>query len=235
MIVWGGIGFGGYLNDGARYNPSTNTWTMLPPVPAALHGRTQHTAVWTGSEMIVWGGTAYVNGNSVYYNNGASYNPATNTWKMLASAPGSIKGRIGHSAVWTGTEMLIWGGTDNSMFDDGAQYNPSTDTWELMAPSCLSARYNHRAVWTGTEMIIWGGSYGFPYGDGALYNPVIKKWNPLDSGIGISARSDHSMLWEGKSLIIWGGLAIDDYTNDGAIGNIYSYIYVPIVFRASGN
>jgi len=37
------------------YNPSTNTWmaTATSNVPAA---RFDHTAVWTGSEMIVWGG-----------------------------------------------------------------------------------------------------------------------------------------------------------------------------------
>ena len=46
---------GGYLNDGGRYDPAANTWTALPTsgAPAA---RDYHTAVWTGSEMIVWGG-----------------------------------------------------------------------------------------------------------------------------------------------------------------------------------
>ena len=44
------------LNTGGRYNPSTDTWTATSTganVPAA---REVHTAVWTGTEMIVWGG-----------------------------------------------------------------------------------------------------------------------------------------------------------------------------------
>jgi hypothetical protein len=55
MIVWGGQENGVPLNDGGRYNPNTNSWTAtsLINVPDA---RFFHTAVWTGSEMIVWGG-----------------------------------------------------------------------------------------------------------------------------------------------------------------------------------
>ena len=59
MIVWGGeddpFGNTNYLNTGGRYNPSTNTWTATTTVNAPS-GRAGHTAIWTGSEMIVWGG-----------------------------------------------------------------------------------------------------------------------------------------------------------------------------------
>jgi N-acetylneuraminic acid mutarotase len=57
MIVWGG--FPGYLNTGGRYNPSTNSWTITSTINAPA-GRENHTAVWTGNEMIVWGGEAGV-------------------------------------------------------------------------------------------------------------------------------------------------------------------------------
>ena len=52
MIVWGGNGL---FNTGGRYNPSTDSWTATSTTnaPDARYG---HTAVWTGSEMIVWGG-----------------------------------------------------------------------------------------------------------------------------------------------------------------------------------
>ena len=38
-----------------RYNPSTDSWTATS-ITNAPAGRSRHTAVWTGSEMIVWGG-----------------------------------------------------------------------------------------------------------------------------------------------------------------------------------
>src|SRR5947208_13143974 len=58
MIVWGGYfednGFQ-ELNTGGLYDPSTDSWTAtsITNVPSERAG---HTAVWTGSEMIVWGG-----------------------------------------------------------------------------------------------------------------------------------------------------------------------------------
>ena len=53
MIVWGGAN--GSLNTGGRYNPSTDSWTATS-MTNAPSARADHTAVWTGSEMIVWGG-----------------------------------------------------------------------------------------------------------------------------------------------------------------------------------
>ena len=55
MIVWGGYG-SGYLNDGGRFNPAANSWTAVAATGAPT-ARDFHTAVWTGSEMIVWGGS----------------------------------------------------------------------------------------------------------------------------------------------------------------------------------
>jgi hypothetical protein len=54
MIVWGGF-TGSVLNDGGRYNPAANTWTAVTTTGAPA-ARELHTAVWTGSGMIVWGG-----------------------------------------------------------------------------------------------------------------------------------------------------------------------------------
>ena len=55
MIVWGGIDFSSVLNTGGRYNPSTDSWTATSTTNAPS-AREVHTGVWTGSEMIVWGG-----------------------------------------------------------------------------------------------------------------------------------------------------------------------------------
>ena len=44
-----------HLNTGGRYNPGTDSWTATSTTNAPA-ARYVHTAVWTGSEMIVWGG-----------------------------------------------------------------------------------------------------------------------------------------------------------------------------------
>jgi N-acetylneuraminic acid mutarotase len=68
MIVWGGISAG---NSGGRYNPSTDSWTATSTTSAPA-GRSSHTAVWTGSQMIVWGGWGIVGG---FLNTGGKYCP----------------------------------------------------------------------------------------------------------------------------------------------------------------
>src|ERR1041384_1276767 len=86
--------------------------------------RAFHTAVWTGSEMIVWGGS----GDTSYLNTGERYNPVTDTWTAI-STTNAPAGREAHVAVWTGTEMIVWGGEnqDGSLRtfpNDGGRYNP---------------------------------------------------------------------------------------------------------------
>jgi hypothetical protein len=73
-----------------------DTWTptTLINAPTARHA---HTAVWTGSEMIVWGG----GGNAgVYFNSGGTYNPITDSWTPT-STTNAPSARNNHKAVWT--------------------------------------------------------------------------------------------------------------------------------------
>jgi hypothetical protein len=62
MLVWGGNIAYSPQNTGGRYNPATNAWvvataTSTAGAPAAPTARAKHTAVWTGTEMILHGGT----------------------------------------------------------------------------------------------------------------------------------------------------------------------------------
>ena len=49
---------------------------------------------------------------------------ATEGWRRLAGAP--LSPRVGHSAVWTGSELLVWGGRvpGGAAKADGAAYDP---------------------------------------------------------------------------------------------------------------
>ena len=178
-----------------------DTWmgTRFTTIPA---GRDSHTAVWTGSEMIVWGG---YDGTS-YLNTGGRYDPSTDSWTAtsLTNAP---QGRGVHTAVWTGTEMIVWGGWNfPNTLNTGGKYNPSTDSW--MATSTTNApgpRYYHTAVWTGSEMIVWGGN-----GDlntGGRYNPITNSWTVTGTINAPTGRWLHTAVWTGSDMIVWGGAA----------------------------
>ena len=65
-------------------------------------------AVWTGEEMVIWGGDG-----GGYLNTGGRYRPATGGWSPLLM-PDVPAGHAGHTASWTGNALLVWGGKDQS-------------------------------------------------------------------------------------------------------------------------
>ena len=181
-----------------------NTWTMTSTsgAPAARRG---HTAVWTGSEMIVWGG---FDGSNLF-NTGGKYNPSTDSW-TATSTTGAPDGRIGHTAVWTGSEMIVWGGTDANaifFFNTGGRYNPSTNSWTATSTTnAPDGRWLHTAVWTGSEMIVWGGEGDS--GDlntGGRYTPSTNSWTATSTTGAPAGREDHTAVWTGSQMIVWGG------------------------------
>jgi N-acetylneuraminic acid mutarotase len=207
MIVWGGLDDLNFvsLNTGGRYNPNTNTWTAtsVNNVPDA---RFNHTAVWTGSEMIVWGGT---HAALTHLNTGGRYNPNTDTWTATNTTAPDARER--HTAVWTGSEMIIWGGsTDTDVFNTGGRYNPDTDSWTAISTiNVPDARSSHTAVWTGNEMIIWGGFSGFPnrldLNTGGRYDPNTNSWTATNTYDVPDPRVSHTAVWTGSEMIVWGG------------------------------
>ena len=122
-------------NSGGRYDPATDSWTATSTASGVPSGRLGHTAVWTGTEMIVWGGVALVSGEWINPNTGGRYDPATNSWTATSTASGVPLGRHSYAAVWTGTEMIVWGGLNNNYgyLNDGGLYRAceggSVATW----------------------------------------------------------------------------------------------------------
>ena len=68
---------------------------------------------------------------------------------------GAPAARSQASAVWTGTEMIVWGGYP--ITGTGGRYDPAADSWAAVSTALAPpGSYQHAAVWTGTEMIVWG-------------------------------------------------------------------------------
>ncbi len=108
MIVWGGSSSSGYLTTGGRYNPGTDSWTATSTTNAPA-GRIEHTAVWTGSEMIVWGGYFY-DGSPHYLNTGGRYNPEHGQLDATSITNAPIGRDSGTRQSGLAAEMIVWGG-----------------------------------------------------------------------------------------------------------------------------
>jgi ankyrin repeat protein/N-acetylneuraminic acid mutarotase len=244
MVVFGGEGMGTSFDDGARYCLAEDTWAMLPS-KGAPSSRTGHAMVWTGKEVIIWGGFGGVWGDNTNHKDGARYNPSTDTWKLVSTrnAPAA---RFDFSAVWTGREMLVWGGyTDNhsryqgahadAYLNTGGRYDPATDIWRpIDLNGAPSRRSFNTLVWTGKEMIVWGGGNASKVlNDGGRYNPAKNSWKSISTDGAPSPRSGHVAVWTGKEMIVWGGSAREagapsDYFVNGARYNPEMDTWKPI-------
>jgi hypothetical protein len=151
-------------------------------------GRWHHTAIWTGSEMTIWGGR---DENFTYLNTGGRYHPGNDNWTAtsIVNAPSP---RESHTAIWADGEMIVWGGYPEGNYPNagercwtqiepptspptpsptpspiptppipatGGRYDPSTDNWTATSTTnAPDIRSGHTAIWTGSEMIVWGGT-----------------------------------------------------------------------------
>jgi hypothetical protein len=220
MIVWGG--FNPYLlNTGGRYNPALNTWTPTSTGQNVPEKRWAHSAVWTGTEMIIWGGSNF---NSMSVNSGGRYDPLTDTWSATSAGINVPAARLHHTAIWTGTEMIVWGGEKccATFFNSGGRYNPSTDSWATTSlVNVPESRTYHSAIWTGQQMVIWGGRDDtLGKNSGGRYDPVSDSWLPTSSLNVPHFRWAHTAVWTGNQMIIWGGYfdnIVNEATNSGAM------------------
>jgi N-acetylneuraminic acid mutarotase len=190
-------------------------WTATTTANVPL-GRAGHTAVWTGSEMIVWGGYG---GHAVgLLNSGGRYSPSTDTWTATSTANAPTV-RDFHTAVWTGSEMIVWGGQGDNFIplNTGGRYNPTTDSWRATSTTnAPSARGYHAAIWTGSEMIVWGGYDGVTLvNTGGRYNPSSNSWSATSTSNAPVARLFHTAVWTGSEMIVWGGSRAGGITNTG--------------------
>jgi Kelch motif len=217
VIVWGGccgVAGQGSRAPGVIYDVTQDRWRPLERGP--LGNRGGHSAVWTGEEMLVWGG----GGSGGLRADGAAYDPASESWRLIPPAP--LSPRSQHVAVWTGEEMIVWGGSrplreyrERPLYD-GAAYDPRSDTWRRLPPTRLlaplpavldvldeSEELDLNAVWTGDTMLIWG-----PNG-GATYDPDNDLWERVPgppSEFGVTPAGS-APVWTGQEMIVWGGVS----------------------------
>jgi hypothetical protein len=212
----------------ASYEPRFNAWVSIPAPPVAVEApfTDSSTFVWTGRTVLVWG---YENTGPDTFSGQLhllAYQPTSNTWRRLADPP--ITQLIQAHPIWTGHELIVWGGNFNGANApaQGAAYNPTTNHWRRIATAPLSTRENPMIVWTGHEMIAWGGYTANAEAakplttadrlEGAAYDPTTDTWRPLPPS-GLPTLSLVPAVWTGHEMIIFSpptnGAAYDPTTN----------------------
>jgi len=192
---------------GSRFDPLTSQWRAMPPHPSLARGR----SVWTGSELLVYNGEI-----------GGRFNPLTSSWDSMAKGESFPRRHTGHSIVWTGDELLLWGGhrshPDDDDDEEGATYttevsayNPQRNVWRTITNDEWSptnpigdppGRGGHWAIWADTEMFIWGGSRNYWSSTDQnvwAFNPVSGHWRRLNKA---QVPASH-VVWTGREILAW--------------------------------
>jgi N-acetylneuraminic acid mutarotase len=164
------------LARAAAYDPATDTWHRIAPLPERRAGAA---AIWDGHEILVVGGRAGAGSPTRVE---LAYNPVTNGWRRL---PAMETGRMQGVSAWTGSRLLIWGGElgrKSLVFSrHGLSFDPATNRWARLPEAPIQSRLNPAATWTGRELIVWGGlaagdGRGPEYlADGAAFTPGVEE------------------------------------------------------------
>jgi hypothetical protein len=174
--------------DGAAFNPATGGWRKIAQAPLA--GRSGHIAVWTGQEMVVWGGYKQCCpiDSVAHDSDAAAYNPTTDSWRRLVDVPSPWSGDDGGVIVGAyESNMLVWRARGLGLFDVAA------NTWrDLGAPPSHESNCSVTAgpvsigTMAGSRFYVWTG--GCSPRDGAVYDARTGKWSELGEGpVGLMA------------------------------------------------
>lgn len=186
-----------HTTGGARVESQPASVTAVPIGP--LSARSDQMAVFTGKEVIVWGGRYQPTSNTTppvasaatprsptALGDGAAYDVATRRWRVLPPAP--IAARYGAAAVWTGSEMLVVGGLSDAVPAssyglrtvqmEGAAYDPASNRWRRLpdSPFCT----DDAGMWTGTGLVVARNCSGTPF-QLAVFDPARNSWSRLPS------------------------------------------------------
>lgn len=222
--------------DPGSWDGTDDVWSV-PGTPTGTKpiARKHPVVVWTGTEILVWGGV-YENAGDTFRTDGFKYNPSTNTWTTISSS-GAPSGRKFPFYANTGTQLIIWGGINNSgTLNDGAVYTYSSDSWSAITSTNAPTVRAHPgpAPWTGNHMVVWGGITDFSTlpnpglaNDGKLYNPTTDTWIDLPSTSYLStAVGKHHLAYANGRVFVWGGwTGADTFTQQGAVLTLGSSYY----------
>lgn len=211
VFIWGGSdSSGGVLDSGAIYDPVVDTWTPIAKDAYTPTARVLATAVWTGSVVVVFGGSDAA--GATPYKDGAIYDPAKNAWSPILPASRARSMPLGY---WDGTRAVFYGGINGS-----AAAVAGADRFDLSAWTSSTAMndpgaiLNFASAWDGDSVLLQGGQLNNMRTDKvASYTSTNDTWaTPPKS---LSARSNAFGTWDGSHFVVWGGRNDFVLLNDG--------------------
>jgi len=201
VFIWGGSdSTGNVLDSGAIYDTTSDAWTPIAKDANTLTARVFATAVWTGSLVIVFGGSDASGAN--VYKDAAIYDPAKNAWTAIAPA---AKQRSMPLGFWDGTRAVFYGGVGATAAAVSGADRFDLSTWTSSTATndpgaILSCAY----AWNGDTLFLQGGILGGMRTDKvSAYASTTDVWTTPPKNM--TARSNAFGVWDGARFVVWGG------------------------------
>lgn len=161
-------GLGGYYNWTYQYDPVTDAWATMAPMPSAID--------WIDASVIQWNRKIYILGgfDGIAHNYNYIYDIGSDSWSSGTLMP--LTRSIGGHVVYNDSLIYMLGGYDGIATYDNVQiYNTYTDSWTNGTNLLLPFMMGGVAILGDTIWII-GGTAGVT-GFSNLYYGVIDPLN----------------------------------------------------------
>ena len=160
--------FGGATAVTEAYDPATDTWAEVEPLPIAMH---HPSAAAAGGKMYVMGGysfTSFTPTARVF-----EYDPATDTWTEKTRMPTARGAAV--AIALNGKIHVVGGQAAGNALSVHEVYDPATDTWEVLARMPTAREHLAGAALDGKVYIVGG---RFPDDFGLTNRNTLEAYDP---------------------------------------------------------
>ena len=180
LIICGGRGSSGLLNDTWSYDTSNNSWTELHNGSGtAPSARQHHKCVYFDNTMYLFGGTIDNNSDTSDQLWKLDLSSTPYTWSAITPTGSKPTKRAQHILEIEGNQIYLFGGNSSgTTYDELWRFNTSSLEWDQLKTPTGKKRYGHSSLLTADNIYIFGGYDGSNYlNDIMKYNITLDTWD----------------------------------------------------------
>lgn len=197
----------------ADIGPVRGQWVRTAPSP--LSPRAWTSLTWTGTEIIVLGGTDIFRGPAVDladpeippFADGAAYDPLTDTWRKIADAPAPLSG---HTTASIDGSVFVYARTSNrGGFSDDFhlyRYRSPQDAWDEFTVPVNSSLIDLEAF--GSQLLLYNREDRLTAPSDWLLDPSTGEWTQLPADP-LDPSDSRTYLVHGTDLYLFTRYRID--------------------------